>query len=177
MRELLFFVLVVVFGLSSLRAGGTLAAATLCIAAAAIVAIAIIAFVGRDKPKCFATGFLIPLIAYAAFHIMAGADELDPYDGVLPTTRMLQPIFEVVVDRVWVDGITGEELPNYQPGANPNRHEGGPLPTGVSPVTRAESPDRTTFMSLGHVLIAMLFGYVGGKFAVVVRDYDGESDS
>lgn len=42
-------------------------------------------------------------------------------------------------------------------------------------------PDRQTFMSLGHVLIAMMFGYAGAKFAVGVhrwqRTCEPERDS
>jgi hypothetical protein len=145
--------------LASLRAGGALAAAALCIGSTAIVAISIIAFVGREKPKCFATGFLIPLIAYGAFYAAAGTDELDPYYGTLPSTRMLRPVYDVVVARSWVDLNTGDDLPDYQPATYPARHEGGLLPAGVSAVKRSESPDRKTFMSVGHMLLAMLLGY------------------
>jgi hypothetical protein len=178
MRELLFVVLTVGLGLASLRAGGMLASAALCIAITVLLAIAIIAFVGRDQLKCFATGFLIPVIAYAGLHIAAGNAELDPYEGKLPTTRVLQPMFEVVVTRSWVDLNTGKALPNYNPAAFPDRHQGSPmLPAGMSPVTVSESPDRTTFMTLGHVLMAMLLGYVGGKFAVVIQRHQKNSES
>ncbi len=177
MRELLFVLLSVGLGLASLRAGGMLASAALCISITVFLAIAIIAFVGRDQLKCFATGFLIPVIAYAGLHIAAGNDELDPYEGKLPSTRMLQPMFDVVVTRTWVDLNTGKELPDYNPAAFPVRHEGGGmLPAGMSPVARAESPDRTAFMTLGHVLMAMLLGYVGGKFAVVIQRHQSRTE-
>jgi hypothetical protein len=176
MRELLFVILSVGLGMASLRAGGMLASAALCIAITVFLAIAIIAFVGRDQLKCFATGFLIPVIAYAGLHIAAGNAELDPYEGKLPTTRMLQPMFEVIVTRTWVDFSTGEELPDYDPAAFPMRHGGGGMmPVGMSQVTRAESPDRTTFMTLGHVLMAMLMGYAGGKFAVVIQRHQSRT--
>ncbi len=158
-------------GIASLRAGGMLAAATVCISVTIILAIAIIAFVGRGQLKCFATGFMIPLTAYAFLHIAAGDAELDPFQGELPTTRLLRPIYRVVVTRTWLDAVSGKELPDYQPGTMPARHEGGFLPPGVTRVVRSETPDRTAFMTLGHVLLAMGIGYVGGKFAVVVQRY------
>ena len=30
-----------------------------------------------------------------------------------------------------------------------------------------ESPDRATFMSLGHILLALMFGYAGAVFSVL----------
>lgn len=178
MRELLFVLLSLGIGMASLRAGGMLASAALCIASTVLLAITIIAFVGRDQLKCFATGFLIPVIAYAGLHISAGHAELDPYEGKLPSTRMLQPMFEVVVKRTWVEFDTGRELPDYDPAAYPMRHGGGggTLPAGMSLVTVAELPNRTTFMTLGHVLMAMMLGYVGGKFAVVIQRHQSRTE-
>lgn len=67
---------------------------------------------------------------------------------------------------------TGRELPEYRPAELPARHEGGPLPAGVSRVHRVEIPTRASFMTLGHVLLATLLGYIGGRFALAVQYYE-----
>lgn len=93
-----------------------------------------------------------------------GKSELDPYEGKLPTTKIIQPAFELMVKPEYVNTMTGEPVPDHDPTAI--------LGSGVfghSLVGMRETPDRTTFMALAHVLLAMIcgsVGSVGAKFAV-----------
>jgi hypothetical protein len=142
----------------------------------ATMAWAIIAFTGIDRLRVFAIGFLVPVIAYAITVWAVGPKEMDPYQGKLPTSRLLGHLFPVLGKQMWVDNTTGKELPDY----DPSRDGGGGFGAGglgvggfavggVASVGYVESPDRQTFMSVGHVLIAMLLGYGGARFAVAVH--------
>jgi hypothetical protein len=169
LREILFVVLFAAIGLASLRAGGVVASCTVFLAIVVTMCMAIVAFVGRYTTQAFAIGFLIPVIAYGAAVLAAGKSELDPYEGKLPTSRLLLPLFQVMAKQTWTNLLTGQVVPDYDPTTDPDR--AGPVGGGFggSPMGVSESPDRPTFMSLGHVLVAMMFGYTGAKFAVIVH--------
>ena len=166
LRDLLYVLLFAGLGLSSLRAGGLLASTTVFLAILLTMCFAIVAFVGRDSLRAFGIGFLIPVIAYAATVVTIGKSELDPYEGKLPTSRLLLPMFRVMAKQTWTNVLTGEVVPDYDPATDSSAGGGG---FGGSPIGSSESPDRPTFMSLGHVLIAMMLGYAGAKFAVAVH--------
>jgi len=168
LRELLFALLFAGLGLSSLRAGGLLASATFLLAILLTMGFAIVAFVGRDRLQAFGIGFVIPVIAYAATVLAIGKSELDPYEGKLPTSRLLQPMFRLMAKQTWTNAFTGEVIPDYDPATDSNMGGGGGG-FGGSPIGLTESLDRPTFMSLGHVLFAMMLGYTGAKFAVAVH--------
>ena len=169
LRELLFVVLFAGLGLASLRADGVVSSFTIFLAIVVTMCLAIVAFVGRHTNQAFAIGYLIPVIAYGAVVLAVGKSELDPYDGKLPTSRLLLPMFRVMVKQTWTDVLTGQVVPDYDPATDPNRAGAGGGGFGGSPMGLSESPDRPTFMSLGHILIAMIFGYSGAKFAVIVH--------
>ncbi len=168
LRELLFVVLFAGLGLASLRAGGFVASCTVFLAIVVTMCLAIVAFVGRYTTQAFAIGFLIPVITYGVAVLAVGKSELDPYEGKLPTSRLLLPIFQAMAKQTWTNAWTGEVVPDYDPATDPNRAGAGGGGFGGSPVALSESPDRPTFMSLGHILFAMMFGYTGAKFAVIV---------
>ena len=151
----------VALGISGLSVGGLLASIVTAIAIVASTALAIVAVVGRKELRSFAIGFLIPVVAYSAMLLSIGKSELDPYAGKLPTTKLIRPAFEMIVKIEYVDFTTGEALPDYDPAANPGLGGGGFGGVGIR-----EIPDRSTFMSLAHVILAMICGYIGAKFAV-----------
>jgi hypothetical protein len=160
LRELLFAVLFVALGLASLRAGGALASIMMLLAIVLTMGLAIIAFVGRGELRAFAIGFSIPVLIYAVTVVVIGPNEFHPYRAQLPTSRILAPIFGAVVDQKWIDTQTGEVVPDYDPSVGD--------PFAGRDVRFSEQPDRQTFMTVGHVLIGMFFGYAGGKFAVLI---------
>jgi hypothetical protein len=131
----------------------------------------IVAVVGRGPGQARAIGFVLCVGIYAVLIWSAQVGrgngqnrELDPYEGRLPTTKLLKPLFEKLVARTWFDSFTGNEVPNYSP----------PPGVGVSGMGIGgamyvrESPDRGQFMAIGHLLWAVLFGYLGCRFAVWV---------
>ena len=165
LRELLLFVLFAAIGLASLGGGELMGSILVMLAIFATMAAAIVAFVGRNSVQAFAIGFLLPVLVYAAVVLAAGESELDPYTGKLPTTRLLRPMFRLMVKTTWTDMSTGQVAPDYDPETvDPN-----PVNFGAPMMGASESLDRRTFTSLGHVLFAMLFGYAGAKFAVAVH--------
>lgn len=167
LRELIVIVAYCALGIAALRAGGWLAALVVFSGIVLVMALAIIAFVGTAQPKAFATGFLLSTLVYAATVIAAGNNELDPYDGRLPTTIVLRYAHHALVTTTWTDFATGKVVPDYDPAKDAQLGNGGGGFGGPS-VMLQESPDRPTFMSTGHMLLAMMLGWVGGKFAIYV---------
>ncbi len=175
LRELLFVVLFAGLGLASLRAGGVLGSITVFLAIVLTICLAIMAFVGRGQLQAFAIGYLIPVVAYAAIVLAVGKSELDPYEGKLPTSQLLKPMFRAIAKQTWINVMTGEVVPDYDPASVPNRMSGGGGGFSGSQMGLSEYPDRPTFMSLGHMIIAIMFGYAGGKFGVAVHRRPQES--
>jgi hypothetical protein len=170
-RELMLDIVFVGIGFAGLVAGGVMAAIFLGGALIVTIAFAIVAFVGRDESRAAAIGFLVPVIIYAASILAIGHSELDPY-GNLPTTKLIQPAHRLIVRQEWINAMTGEALPDYDPTTAPKFGGGGVgglYTVGGAPVGMKETPDRTTFMSVAHALLAMVFGYTGSKFAVYIH--------
>jgi len=113
----------------------------------------------------------VPVLTYGGIHYGSNRDELDPFDDfAMPTTQSFRPLYHTIVTSTWVDMGTGEELPDYDPTANPVRHAGGGmLPGGMSMVTVRETPTRRTFTLLLHTLLSVLLGFAGARFAVYVH--------
>jgi hypothetical protein len=170
LRELLLGIVLLGLGCAGLVAGGVTAAIFLGVALIVTIAFAIVGFVGRDEPRAAAIGFLVPVIVYAASIYAVGSSELDPY-GNLPTTKLIRPAHGLIVRQEWINAMTGEPLPDYDP--TTAQSAGGSVPGmptfGGAPVGLKETPDRTTFMSVAHSLLAMLLAYAGSKFAVYVH--------
>lgn len=161
MRELLFVVAFAGLGVASLANGGIIGAIMISLAMAVTMGLAIIALVNRGSRQAFAIGFLTPVVMYAGALLAAGRNEFDPDTRQLPTSMLLRPIFEVMSKKTVIDAVTGEVVP----GANP---------TDVSRVAMTYGSslrilESRSFMSLGHLLIAMILGYAGAKFAVIVH--------
>jgi hypothetical protein len=121
--------------------------------------VAIVAFTGRDEQRARAIGFTVCIVIYGTLLFLSRSDELDPYEGRLPTTMVLLPVFQSITTGKYVDLATGKEIPNYTP------PPGGLGSGGLSTVGFSESPDRFQFMAIGHLLWAFLFGMAGWFFA------------
>jgi hypothetical protein len=173
MRELLLSVVFIGLGCAALAAGGIMAAIFLGGALIATTAFAIVAFVGRDALRAAAIGFLVPVIVYAASIYAGGSSELDPY-GNLPTTKLIRPAFHLIVREEWIDAMTGKPVPDYDPATDTGSRILGGYPSFAgAPVALKETPDRTTFMSVAHALLAMVLGYAGSRFAIYVHGRQG----
>ena len=161
-------VALVALGIASLRTGATLASLTQFVGFTIIMAYAILAFVAVDQPRAFATGFTVPVLIYGLIVFACGSDELDPYEGRLPTTtHVLRYAHQTLVTTTWTNLATGKVDPDYDPSQYPaGGYGGGGFVAGGPVMILDESPDRPTFMSVGHLLIALMLGWIGGKFAV-----------
>jgi predicted PurR-regulated permease PerM len=145
------------------------------LALSGILSAAVIAAVDRGRPQAFALGFVICAATYGLFLVLADkggqlSRELDPYEGRLPTTRLLRPLFELIVDRTWYESQTGKPLPGYQPaGAEASPIYGSTAVSAAGPIPYAEErPTRNEFMRLGHLLWGLLLGYLGGRLGAVI---------
>ena len=175
-RELLMIVAFLAFAAASLSIGGALAMAMSTIVGVCFGALSIVAIVARDQRQAFAIGFVLPFSLYVAIHYASEADELDPYNhSALVTTRAVQPIHRAIARQTWTEQLSGKVLPVFkldpytvpEPGADKIyvSHTG-------TAGSLTETPDRPTFMMVAHCLFASVLGYVGAKFAVVVRSSD-----
>jgi hypothetical protein len=174
LRELLVLVFFAGLAFASFPlAGGIVWSVTVMLSFFVCTGLAILCFVGRRELRAFSIGFVIPVVAYACVMLAVGQNELDPYNGKLLTSRALRPVYETVVTRKWVDLLTQKEVPSDDPRVATQQTMGGVM-TGVG---LSESLDRPPFMALGHLLFALAFGYVGGKFAVAVYRRQQRGDS
>ncbi len=163
LRELFILVAFVAIGTASLRLAGPLASVFIALALLLCMAMAVAAAVDRGMRQAFATGFVLCTMAYAILLFATHSTELQLHAGRLPTSKLLSPLFEEIVNRTWVDRFSGRELPNYVP-TRVDRLP-GEMPTAAGVRVESETPDRMTFMIVGHILWASIFGYAGGKFA------------
>lgn len=169
LRELLCVVLFAGLGLAALRTGGMLASVVIFLAYLLFSALGIVVVLDRGPLQAFAIGFVIPAVIYGAAVYVMGSSELDPYAGRLPTTKWLLPAHKAMVQQTWIDMSTGQVVPDYDPTTDPTGgNVGGGGFSGGRTMGISESPDRATFMGLAHLLLALLFGYAGAKFGVVL---------
>lgn len=170
--ELLALILFAGVGLAAMRNGGATAAAFLFLALLAFMATAIVAFVGVGSARAFAIGFAVSAAIYAGVTYAGGAAELDPAIGALPTTKALAPVREAMTARHYVDLGSGKTLTaaEYEALATNGPQGGGGFGGGfgAAAVVVIETPDVATLMTVGHALIALALGYLGGKFAEAV---------
>jgi hypothetical protein len=145
----------------------------------AFTASAIVAINDRGRRQAFAIGFVIAFAIYmgllysmrqyggrSAIQATVNA-EFDPEIGALPTTQLLRPLFEAIVEVWYVELATGKRLRQSELGSGAktgfSRSGGMNTPSAYS-VGQIE-PQREPFMIIGHCLWALLFGYAGGHFA------------
>ena len=165
-REGLILVFVTAFAVAGLSSGGIAGSLFLILSFTIVTAFAITAFVARGHLRSYSIGFIVPALLYATVLFVAGETELDPYDGKLPTTSLVKPLFESMVKTGYVDPTTGKVVQDYDPTKPFGGMGGGGM--GGGGVTLVEIPNRTTFMSLAHAILVLIFGYVGAKFATFV---------
>jgi hypothetical protein len=135
----------------------------------AFVAAVIAAIVDRGPRQAFAIGAAVAIGVYMlllysmnqqidnAANWRVSNPEFEPYDGILPTTRLLRTLHSGIVE-VWnVNPQTGELIKKLPP-----QTYGGQGFRNTSSVF--EVPRRNEFAAVGHCLWALAFGYAGGTF-------------
>jgi hypothetical protein len=160
LRELLTLVAFAGLGLASLKLGGIVGSLFLVLPILLCMGFTIRAFVDHRHRQAFAIGFIVCVVVYAAPVLSNRERSYDPYDGnpydsIFPTSRLLLSIYPTFVGERWIDARTGERIRDYDPSQT------------TSGIARIRIPDLIMFMTIGHTLWAMLFGYAGGKFALL----------
>lgn len=102
---------------------------------AAVTAFAISALVAVGPHRAVSITFVVPVIVYGVLVLTISDDELAMRAGQLPTSRVFQLMLK----------------PNYGNG-----------PTGVAVIHRKEHAE--SLMPCGHSAVAVLFGYLAGKY-------------
>jgi len=187
LRELLLAVTFIAVGCAALKFAGdawmiAISSFTLLLFMAAVV----IVLVGRGPRQAQAIGFVACALIYGVIltfvpklsnpGMFGGGNpgsqhpEFDPYEGNLPTTKLLFPLFQTIVTNSYIDGTTGKEIPDY----NPATDSAAFAARGMFPPFHNESPMRGDFMTIGHLLWTLLLGLAGGRFAhfVYCRRHD-----
>lgn len=80
---------------------------------------------------------------------------------LLPTSHLLHFVWSRTQVMEWVDPFTGKTLGKVAPGQPPPPVSAGP---GFAP-NLISHPPYEKFMRIGHFWWALLFGYLGGRFA------------
>ncbi|MEX2173777.1 MAG: hypothetical protein WD872_05400 [Pirellulaceae bacterium] len=120
-------------------------AVPVCLAIAAVIALA-----DRGRRQAIAGGFAICLAIYLALLMNTGSAAR----GRWATEMMLDRLHKSMMTQKWIDGQTREDI------GNP------PWPTAMlGNVAGVQVPNSGVFRAIGHMLWALLFGYLGGRFA------------
>jgi len=164
LRELMAFVACAAVALVSLKfASDIWLAAVIGVAMALLFAALVLMAVDRGPRQAFAIGFVLVVLGYYAVLFYPPyatstrrATREFALDGLLPTTRVLQYVHTAVVHNRYFDANTGQEVPNY----DPSNAAFANMSVGAN-----ELPPREYFLPIGHAWWALLFGYLGGRFA------------
>lgn len=172
LRELLLLLGFVAVGCAALKyAGEAWVTALSAVVLLLFMLSAVSAVVDRGHRQALAIGFALCMGVYGIPFSQENR-ELDPHAGRLPTTKLLKPLFTALVNGVYIDSSTGKIVPNYNPAntvyslGGGGFGGGGVAPTGFPMgVYYLETPPREKFMAVGHLLWALLLGYIGARLA------------
>jgi hypothetical protein len=114
-----------------------------------IMAAAVMAVADRGRRQAMAAGFVVCVVIYMA------VSRSESQDWSLPTTKVLQWVYESMAIITWRSAIHGEIVLDYEPSElNPNLF-----------MVPESSINRTQLIQIGHLLFAIAFGYLGSRFA------------
>ena len=133
-----------------------------------VTALAILACAGHGRTRVLAIGFVVSAISYGSgcwFMNHLGHQ----VDSSMVATWIVSPAYERIVDRQYLDGRTGKPVAQSDPIRKQRLPAGGYGGfNGAGRVTVTEMPSRQGFKVVAHVLVLLVFAYLGGKFAVLV---------
>lgn len=175
LREMLIGVAVLGFVFVTLKYADTwlwtvLASGAMLLFLAALVTAIVDRSVSQATAQGVVIGALFYCVLFVAIEFVGGEHftELDPYEGHLPVTKWMRPIFETVVTYQYnaigfpqrFDTQADAEAFLLSQGRNPN-----PAMGGFGGVGTFEMPARFEFMLTAHLWWGILLAYLGGKFA------------
>jgi hypothetical protein len=175
LREFFALIAAIVAGCAALRyANDWWLTAVGAVTLVALMASVIVAVVDRGSRQAFAIGFAACMAIYAT--LLAVGNELNPWAGRLPTTRLLAPVYESLREQSFQNAKTGEFVLRSQLPAGAildNEVQGGrvgasaanaAITSGLYFRSRGYTPPGELFMPIAHCLWALALGYVGGHF-------------
>ncbi len=157
LKELLVLTLVLGLGLAAIVFNGYAGSTFQFIAGLLWIAMTISIFVDHGNRRAFAIGFCLAGAIYVTALLLNGSSDMDPYQGSLPTSRWLIPVYELVLVNDYVSTTSGQLIPDYENKTASFRR--------ANPAFRRPRPSRYSFMVVGHTAWALLISYLGGKFA------------
>ncbi|HEY3392897.1 MAG TPA: hypothetical protein VGK58_09335 [Lacipirellulaceae bacterium] len=168
LRELLLLIAMVAIAIASLKyASPAWRTFVYTITMAIFMWAAVVAVIDRGPRQAFAIGLFLLMAIYGVIVVNSPRQgegnlnlEMDLQYGRLPTSRAVKHLFPPTETIEWLDYRNAQVLPNYDP-ANP--------PPGIQAFSQTRrTPDPETLMGIAHCWCALLFGYIGGRFARVV---------
>lgn len=148
LRELVLLVAFVAISCAALKYAGEIWLALISAGAfLTFMTAAVMLIIERGQRQAMASGFVLWMGVYLGLLFFY------PVRSDLPTETVLRPIHGLVATDTWLDNITGEVIPDYDP-EKPSRR-----------AIQRRVPDYRRFMNIGHVLWTLLLGYVGSRLA------------
>jgi hypothetical protein len=183
--------------LAALRFAGDILTSLIGLFVALLLLYAVVAAIfDRGSARAAAGGFAIASALYGALFVAAGVrqesdllgfqtyggsylsggnihGELDFFGAELPTTKLLEPLYNAVMFEEWLQTDTGETMRItrgsggmlYDPWGRAFNVQEPAIPDSWS--RRVTSPEPSSFLAVGHFGWALLFGYIGSLFARV----------
>jgi hypothetical protein len=193
LRELLAFVALCALALVSLKyASETWLAVVLGLALLAFLSAIISAAVDRGPRQAAGLAFCLVLIVYGWVvlkipqwpgNLQSATAEFSLWNGRLPTTLVLRPVYTAMSRERWIDTSTQKAIPNFDPD-NPSipiaNFSNGAMPFPGPAAMSQILPSQEMFAPIGHLWWALLLGYAGGRYGQFiykrrVRELQAES--
>ncbi|MFO0792032.1 MAG: hypothetical protein U0805_21430 [Pirellulales bacterium] len=190
LRELFVLVAAAAFAIVSLVcASPAWQAIVSLIALLTAIAAVITSLIDRGPARAFAIGYAIAMLGYLLgvvnMHKLATTAtnaniEFDLHQGRLPTSLLLRSLWYGCARENYFDATTGKPIPKSEAanlmviaqwngggfvGGGGGIYGGAPsVPAGKRAALSDTRPAPESFMAVGHLWWAILFGYVGGHF-------------
>jgi hypothetical protein len=190
LRQLLILVAVIAFAIVSVKYASPIWQGIIgLLVMIAVISATLIAIFDRGPRQVFAIGFALVAISYWLLVLGGGKidygpgdrrnREFDIWNGRLPTTIMLRPLYERTVSTRWFNSHTNQEVSSdvvAKVSAALAANSTGPAPP--LPFRDVQFPSSDAFSLIGHLWWTMLLGFFGGhvaRFAYVRRTKEGST--
>lgn len=173
-RELVAVVAAVGLGLGAIKLGGmTLSVFSALVAIGALAAI-IVGLVGTGAWRAFGIGFAIGTAGYLVLHLLSPLSASDDQFLSGEATRLARRYFQRTF---YINRETGEQAEPDDPRVQAAT-AGAPSVLVLSRWRRVTQPSTSDLTAAVHTMLALILGYLGGKFASAVfrAQADNRSD-
>ncbi|WP_425397656.1 hypothetical protein [Aeoliella sp.] len=159
-RELVAVVAAVGLGLSAFKLGGMTLSVFSALVAMGTLAAIIVGLVGTGAWRAFGIGFAIGTAGYLVLHLLSPLSASDDQFLSGEATRLARRYFQRTF---YINRETGEQAEPDDPRVQPN-----PATMPFTRWRRVTQPSTSDLTAAVHTMLALLLGYLGGKFASAV---------